>query len=456
MEIDYEYAYLNKIVPISSSNEELFILAQNHINDDVLNDLLSKTGKKINIIDSKKYNFNKCFEEYYNISNTDFEIKKEFENIINSDAEKFFDYIISKAHTFIASDIHIINEEKHTLIKFRINSILRTFAIIQNVKAESLIRIIKLKSNIEISKTLSPLEGRFDYNFNNQDMDYRVSIMPTISGEKLTIRILGNTRNIYTFSDLGLNFEEIDIIERNIKKNSGFIIVTGPTGSGKSTTLFTIMHYLNDGTKNIISIEDPVEYKIDGVTQISVNKEKHIDFHNVLRFVLRQDPQIINVGEIRDDITARLAINCANTGHLVLSTMHTNSSISSIRRFQDLSLEPFEVAQSLRVIISQRLIRILCPHCKQVCKIDEKVLKYYNLSGDNEYYKPFGCKNCYGTGYIRQEAIFEILETDDKIKDLIINKNLSADKLNIVFLKDKLLDKIVKGETSIEEVSKYI
>lgn len=455
MKIDYDYALSNNIVFLKQKENDIYILSKDEPKEEIHQYLKTLTNKNIHLIHSKKYNFNKYFEEYYNISITDNEIKSEFEEILKLDIEKMLNYILIKAQDFIASDIHIISEENKVVIKFRINSILRTFAILDKQKGEALIRIIKLKSNIDISKTLSPLEGRFDNNLTQENIDYRISIMPTISGEKLTIRILGNTRDIYTFRDLGLNDEEISIIQDVINKNSGFIIITGPTGSGKSTTLFAIMHYLNDGSKNIISIEDPVEYKIDGVTQISVNKEKHIDFHNVLRFVLRQDPQIINVGEVRDETTAKLAFNSANTGHLVLSTMHTNSALSSIQRFHDLGLEPFEVVQSLSLVISQRLIRVLCPNCKEEEILSQDIIKHYNLKTTN-YYKAKGCKKCYGTGYINQKAIFEILVADENVKKLISNRQINIENINIKTLKEKLLDELEKGETSIEEVSKFI
>ncbi|MGP1569280.1 MAG: GspE/PulE family protein, partial [Peptoanaerobacter stomatis] len=365
MTIDYSYAFSHKIVYLYENDYEVFFLSKEDYEDEVHDYLQKLTSKKVNIIRDKKYNFEKYFEEYYSISNTDDIISSELKASIDSSIDKLFAYILKKAHNFNSSDIHILSWDNDFIIKFRINSILRTFTKLDYDTGQALIRIIKLKSNIDISKTITVLEGRFNFKLDSQNIDYRLSIIPTINGEKLNIRILGNTMNIYDFSDMGFNEDEKKLIKEKITKNSGFILITGPTNSGKSTTLFTILHYLNTGTKNIISIEDPVEYKINGVTQISVNKEKHIEFHNILKFVLRQDPQIINIGEIRDDITAKLAVNASNTGHLVLSTMHTNDSISSIQRLYDLGVESFDIISSLSLIISQRLIRVLCPNCKK-------------------------------------------------------------------------------------------
>lgn len=453
--IDYSYAFSNKIVPLHQENGSITILSKYNPSDKIKSELQKLTDKNIKVIQSPVYNFDKYFEEYYSIVETNLDIKREFEDILKSDIDALFTYILKKAQDFLSSDIHIIGEEKSFIIKFRINSILRSFVKIDINRGESLIRIIKLKSNIDISRTLTPLEGRFDFVINSQSIDYRVSIMPTISGEKISIRILGNTRKIYTLRDIGLNCEEEKIIKEKINKNAGFILITGATGSGKSTTLFTMLHYLNDGTKNIISIEDPIEYKIDGVTQIAVSKEKNIEFHNVLRFVLRQDPQIINIGEIRDEETAKLAISSANTGHLVFSTMHTNNSVSSIQRLHDLGLEGFEVMSALSLIISQRLIRVLCPHCKQEYEVKKEILNYYGLE-DRHYFKAVGCNECYGSGYITQKAVFEILVVDDNVRKLIKNGEINEDNINIRTLKQKLLDEFAKGETSIEEISKYI
>ena len=450
--IDYEFAKENDIVEITRQEGKRCILSKHSLNDDAIKYLREKLGKDIEFTTDKRYNFNKIFEETYSITLTDEKINSQFKEVLSKDIESLFAYIMKKAHDFLSSDIHIIMEEQDCTIKFRINSLLRTFAKIDINRANSLIRVIKLKSDIEITKTLSPLEGRFDYD----DLSYRVSIIPTVNAEKLSIRVLGNIKDIYTFSDLGLNEKQISILTEKITKSKGFIIVTGATGTGKSTTMFTILHYLNDGTMNIISIEDPVEYKIDGVTQIQVSQEKEIDFQNILKFVLRQDPQIINIGEIRDEDTAKIAVQSANTGHLVFSTMHTNDSISSISRLYDLGVEAFEIADALSLIISQKLIRILCPHCKKSTNLDENILNHYKLDKEGTYYEKVGCPRCFHTGYSSQKAVFEFLDVDKNVKDMIAKNKLDIVNINLISIEDEIKKLVQTGLCDIEEMVKYI
>ena len=450
--IDYEFAKENAIVEITRQEGKRCILSKNHLYDNVVKYLREQLGNDVEFTADKRYNFNKIFEETYSITLTDDKINSEFKEVLTKDIESLFVYIMKKAHDFLSSDIHIIMEEQDCTIKFRINSLLRTFAKIDINRANSLIRVIKLKSDIEITKTLSPLEGRFDYD----DLSYRVSIIPTVNAEKLSIRVLGNIKDIYTFSDLGLNEKQISILTEKITKSKGFIIVTGATGTGKSTTMFTILHYLNEGTKNIISIEDPVEYKIDGVTQIQVSQEKDIDFQNILKFVLRQDPQIINIGEIRDEDTARIAVQSANTGHLVFSTMHTNDSISSISRLYDLGVEAFEIADALSLIISQKLIRILCPHCKKSTNLDENILHHYKLDKEGKYFEKVGCPRCFHTGYSSQKAVFEFLDVDKNVKDMIAKNKLDIVNINLISIEDEIKKLVQTGLCDIEEMVKYI
>lgn len=450
--IDYEFAKENDIVEITRQEGKRCILSKHSLNDDAIKYLREKLGKDIEFTTDKRYNFNKIFEETYSITLTDEKINSQFKEVLSKDIESLFAYIMKKAHDFLSSDIHIIMEEQDCTIKFRINSLLRTFAKIDINRANSLIRVIKLKSDIEITKTLSPLEGRFDYD----DLSYRVSIIPTVNAEKLSIRVLGNIKDIYTFSDLGLNEKQISILTEKITKSKGFIIVTGATGTGKSTTMFTILHYLNDGTMNIISIKDPMEYKIDGVTQIQVSQEKEIDFQNILKFVLRQDPQIINIGEIRDEDTAKIAVQSANTGHLVFSTMHTNDSISSISRLYDLGVEAFEIADALSLIISQKLIRILCSHCKKSTNLDENILNHYKLDKEGTYYEKVGCPRCFHTGYSSQKAVFEFLDVDKNVKDMIAKNKLDIVNINLISIEDEIKKLVQTGLCDIEEMVKYI
>lgn len=454
MQITFDDAKKYNIVPFDKRKGVEILLCKDldkSKNFDFLNELIKKFGENIQLIYDKKFNFDKMFEEYYSMIRLDEELKNEFDTAISKGAKEFFEHIVKKALYIDASDIHIFDNASNCMIKLRINGQLITYSQITKEQTNTLIRIIKLSCGLDISRTIAPTEGRFTFDRN----DFRVSIVPTVDGEKIDIRILGNTKHIYRFDDISLDITQQEIIKKHINKNSGLILVTGPTGSGKSTTLFTMMHYLNDGSKNIISIEDPVEYKLDGVTQIQISHAKSIEVENILKFVLRQDPEIINIGEIRDEMTARLAIRASNTGHLVLSTMHTNSSISAIGRLLDLGIEPYEIISSLSLIISQRLVRQLCPDCKIEYTL-EKNNEYLGLKAGQTYFKSSHCKNCFGTGYFSQKAIFEILELNQEVKNLIKNNELTYQKINIKTLKEHLLNMLEKGETSVEEISKYI
>lgn len=412
--------------------------------------------KEIVFIYDKKINFDKEFDLIYSIIQSDEEEKKYLSKILQKSIEDFFSYMIEKSIKLHSSDIHISNELDKYNIKFRIDGTLKTWTNLSLEEGAALIRIIKIKSKLPISQTVSPLEGRFDYVYERRKVDFRVSILPTILGEKISIRILGNIRDIYDFEDIGMDSEEIKILKENIGKNSGFVVVTGPTGSGKSTTLFTILHYLNDGSKNIISIEDPVEYIIPGVTQLSISKEKKISFEDIIRFILRQDPEIINIGEIRDEITAKTAFDASQTGHLVFSTLHTKSSVDTIERLHDLGVEGFILSRNLSLVISQRLIRTLCPECKEKIEISEDEIKYYNLSKDGEYYRARGCMDCYFTGYKDRAAIFEMLVIDDEVRELIKNKDIKSLEKRITSIAYKILKKVELGETSLEEAKRFI
>lgn len=451
MQLSYDNAKRYGAVPIFSDKNKTVLLCKNFLNKDTKNALTKNSHEQVEFVCDKKYNFAKEFEEYYSMVRLDDELKKDLDVSLVLGAKIFFEHILSISLKLKSSDIHIYDDSSTCSIKLRINGQLRTYATIDKQNAGSLIRIIKLNCGLDISRTVAPIEGRFTY----EDTDCRVSIIPTVYGEKINIRILGNTKDIYDFNDIGMDNFQIKTVKKYLSKNSGLILLTGPTGSGKSTTLFAMMHHLNNGEKNIISIEDPVEYKLSGVTQIQISQNKSIEFENILKFVLRQDPDIINIGEIRDDITAKLAVRAANTGHLVLSTMHTGSSVSAISRLMDLSIEPYEIVSSLRLVISQRLIRVLCPDCKVQYTSNEDIANLGIKSGE-KYYKKSYCTKCYGTGYSEQKAIFEMLEVTDEVKKLIGENMLNQESVSIKTLRDYLLEMLKKGETSVEEVYRYI
>lgn len=399
------------------------------------------------MINLKYYN-----EQSNSICETIADYKVNYNNSIsNNKVEEILDFILKSAIELNASDIHLDLISTSMTVKYRIDSLLRTFVVLDSRYSNQIIRFIKLKCNIDISKTLHPLEGRFSLEVSKLSMDCRISIIPTIKGEKLTIRLLNVKDYGWNVEQIGFNIEELNIIKRKINALNGFILICGPTGSGKSTTLCALINEINDGTKNIITIEDPVEYFIDGVVQVNIAKGENYRFSNMLKFSLRQDPDVLMIGEIRDQETADISLKASITGHLVFSTIHTKSSIGVVERLIDLEMQPYMVADAVSLIINQRLVRTLCSKCKTIDSSN-----YNNLFDGVPIYKPLGCQECLGTGYKGRKAVFEILEITSDDSELIRNKQWSKLENKFISLETKILDMIKRGDTSVEEGYRYI
>ena len=373
----------------------------------------------------------------------------EYSSIItNRKVDELLNFILKSAIDLKASDIHFDVNPNFMTIQFRIDAMLRTFAVLNTDFSNQLIRFIKLKCNIDISKTIHPLEGRFSLLSDNLSIDCRISIIPTIKGEKLTIRVLNGIDYGLALDEIGFDEDELNLIKEKINLLSGFILVCGPTGSGKSTTLCALINDINDGTKNIITIEDPVEYYMEGVVQVSIAKDEDYKFSNMLKFSLRQDPDILMIGEIRDKETADISLKASITGHLVFSTIHTRTAVGVIERLIDLDMQPYIVADAVSLIINQRLIRLLCPNCKT---------EYKSSNDDNNVtYISKGCDICLGTGYKGRKAIFEILEISKDDSELIRAKEWNKLQRKSISLESKIMQMIKRGETSVEEGYRYI
>ena len=364
-----------------------------------------------------------------------------------------------------ASDIHFDPHEKFLKIRVRVDGDLQDYSIVDNKYKRNLITRVKLLSGMNITESRLPQDGAIKSNINGKDLDLRVSCLPTNLGEKVVIRILDYTMSFEGLEKLGFTKDNFEKIMKMINLPNGIILVTGATGTGKSTTLYSILQRLNREEVNIITVEDPVEMDIPGVNQVQVNSEIGLTFANVLRSILRQDPDIIMIGEIRDDETATIAVRASVTGHLVLSTIHTNNSLNTIERLLDMEVERYLLAASLSGIISQKLARKLCPHCRK--KITptpyEKYLFKKNLGVDlNEIYVAGdGCDNCMN-GYRGRIAIHEVLLIDEDIRDALSN-NIRKEELrklvygeNVHTLLQDVLIKVAQGLTSFEEIIKLI
>jgi type IV pilus assembly protein PilB len=387
---------------------------------------------------------------------------------IDAPIAKIVNLIIQYAYQDRASDIHIEPEEKDTLVRFRVDGILHDVLLLPKKLHEQIATRIKVLSSMRTDEHMSPQDGKMRIALDEEDLDIRVSILPIIYGEKIVMRLLASRFRQFSLTDLGMTEADLQKVTNAFKKSFGMILSTGPTGSGKSTSIYAILKIINTREKNITTIEDPVEYRLKGVNQIQTNAKAELTFASGLRSILRQDPNVILVGEIRDSETAGIAVNAALTGHLVLSTLHTNDASGALPRLTDMKVEPFLVASTVNVIVAQRRIRKICEMCKGSVDITtddllknlpaEVIKKHFGIKKDIRIYKGKGCEVCHFTGYSGRLGIFEVLEVTNDIKKLIVSQNDSDVILKQAIMEgmstmlDDGLIKVIKGDTTIEEV----
>lgn len=381
---------------------------------------------------------------------------------------KIVDVLIDAAYQDKASDIHIEPIEHNSLIRFRIDGVLHDVLSMPKVLHDRIITRIKVLSGLRTDEHMSAQDGKMRLSLEEENLDIRVSIIPITEGEKAVLRLLSSRSREYTLQDLGMNDKDLQKVTAAYNKSYGMILSTGPTGSGKTTSIYAILKILNTREGNITTIEDPVEYRIKGANQVQVNPKTNLTFANGLRSILRQDPNIIFVGEIRDSETAGIAVNAALTGHLVLSTLHTNDAATAIPRLTDMKVEPFLVASTVNIIIAQRLVRKICDMCKTTQTITQQELtkhlpadivkKHFGDQNELTLYKGKGCKICHNTGYTGRVGVFEVLEVSKEIRRLITERsdsdviNKAATDEGMTTMLDDGLDKVRKGVTTVEEV----
>ncbi|MFC1514742.1 GspE/PulE family protein [Candidatus Omnitrophota bacterium] len=381
---------------------------------------------------------------------------------------KLVDLLIAEAATFRASDIHIEPQKNHVSIRFRIDGVLQPFQAPPRYLYGAIVARLKIMSNLDIAERRKPQDGGFQVQVSGRSLDIRVSVIPLVEGESIVLRLLEREKGVLTLEQIGFSKDNLAKYTHFLKQTAGIILVTGPTGSGKSTSLYASLLEIKSVQKNIITIEDPVEYRLDFAKQIQVNASVGLAFAQGLRSILRHDPDIVMVGEIRDLETAQIAIQAALTGHLVLSTLHTNDAPSAVTRLIDMGLEPFLVASSLKGIVAQRLVRVLCDKCRtsKSMPMDElrKILGLDPLSSREQVdvFGPVGCQTCSRTGFKGRIAIFEILELDSTFDNLIVEKSSSDDikahalARQFKTLREDGLVKIAEGKTSVEEVLRVL
>ena len=388
------------------------------------------------------------------------------DTISNAPTIRLVNAIIERAITERASDIHLEPRENELQVRMRIDGLMRYIMTVPRDLQGSVISRIKIMSSLDIAEHRIPQDGRFNVKMKDKDIDLRVSTLPTVYGEKIVARLLDKSGQKLSKDAIGLTGSDLQKYEHMLHCRSGVLLIVGPTGSGKSTTMYTMIDDLNKDDVNLVTLEDPVEYNVDGVNQVQINEKTGMTFANGLRAILRQDPDIIAVGEIRDGETADIAMRSAITGHVVLSTIHTNDAVGTIERLYDIGVEPYLVSSAMRGIISQRLVRRICPNCKEAYEPSEDELLELGMPAKSGmlFYKGKGCPNCFHTGYRGRTAVFEMLEITSKVRAMIsrragrdeIETELKKPESGFVSLRKNALRLVLEGVTTGEEVLRVI
>ena len=377
---------------------------------------------------------------------------------------RFVNSLIERAFAERASDIHLEPQEGEMVVRMRIDGLLRRVLTVPAELQSTVISRLKIMGGMDISEKRKPQDGRMTVTVDRQEYDIRISSIPTVHGEKIVLRLLNKTSQLLSRDAIGLEGDDLESYQALLRNTGGVILLVGPTGSGKSTTMCVMLRDLAREEVNIVTLEDPVEYYIPGVSQCQINEKTGMTFAGGLRAILRQDPDIISVGEIRDGETASIAMRAAITGHLVLSTLHTNDAPSAVDRLRDVGVEPWLISGALRGVVSQRLVRRICPHCKRAYHpaSDELALLGLDDAPDLVFYKGEGCPDCHHTGYTGRRAVFEILMIDAPLRRLI-TAGASADELadearrhGFTTMRERCRDLVLRGETTAEEAARTI
>ncbi|GAG73266.1 unnamed protein product [marine sediment metagenome] len=472
------------LIPISKSDNELVIAMANPLDVYAIDFVKDYTKvKKIKCMLATEEDIINAINNYYELGDYEDIIEKLGTEIIfkkeeeEEDSKKLEEIsreapIIQLVNMLIvqgvkdrASDIHVEPNERGLLIRFRIDGMLHDTRTLPNKIKSAIISRIKILAKMDIAERRLPQDGRFQVKFGIKEVDLRVSTIPTVFGEKVVLRLLDKSKGLIMLERLGFLPDQLTQFESIISKSYGIILLTGPTGSGKTTTLYAALNEVNSKDKNIITVEDPVEYKLARINQIQIKPKINLTFANALRSILRQDPDVIMVGEIRDTETAQIAVQAALTGHLVFSTLHTNDAASALTRLIDMEIEPFLISSSVMGVIAQRLVRVICEKCKEEYVPGEDVLRGLNIEeklGNNKdkftLFRGAGCSFCKDTGYYGRTSIYELIVLDEEIKSLVVSKassnviNDAALKKGMKTLKDCGLEKAIQGITTIGEV----
>jgi general secretion pathway protein E len=474
--LPYDFVKENQII-VSKNAEGLNAISPNKISPSLYHELYKFLKKDFQFNQCSADEFNELLTSSFTVDNSSSDISEELsdefdlqsfagsisatEDLLSGSNDtpiiKLINGVISQAIKNRASDIHFEPYEDKIIIRFRVDGILRE-VLSQDSKISSvLISRIKIISGLDISERRLPQDGRVSLSLGDKNVDVRVSTLPSSYGERVVLRLLDKQSAQINIDDLGLPNKILANYKSSLKNPEGIILFTGPTGSGKTTTLYAGLRYLSDSSQNILTVEDPVEYTLEGIGQTQVNSKTGYTFAQGLRAILRQDPDVVMVGEMRDIETAQIGIQASLTGHLVLSTVHTNSAIAAITRLRDMGIESFLLASSLRTIISQRLVRRLCLNCSYLEDPSKEVSKLFDLKPNQKISNSKGCEQCSNTGYQGRIAIAECIQVDRELKEMIHNNSSENKIANYVFKDNQSIDQasldlLINGITSADEL----
>jgi len=477
--IPEDLARRHRIFPLFLIGNSLTVAVSDPRNISALDQVKQRTGYYPDVVISTESDILRTIDQYYGAVGSISEVIKDIDprglglgkdspvplerlqDVVEvAPVIKLVNLLILNAAKERASDIHIEPDEEGLHIRYRIDGLLQQTATLPKNLQPAIISRVKIMAEMDIAESRLPQDGRIRLRMENRDLDLRVSTFPTMHGENVVLRLLDRSSAVFGLSELGFSPEVDRLYREAIRKPYGLVLVTGPTGSGKTSTLYATLSALNSPEKNIITIEDPVEYHIKMIRQSQINPKAGITFATGLRSILRQDPDIIMVGEIRDGETAEMAIQAALTGHLVLSTLHTNDAVGTITRLTDMGIEPFLIAGSLSGVLAQRLVRSICDKCRVPYSPAEPLLAYLGLKprADLKFYRGRGCPTCKTTGYRGRLAIFEFLPVHEKVRELIASGapkaalNQEATQRGMKSLRDDGIQKVLEGRTTVEEI----
>lgn len=441
-------AWKYRVFPVRQENGTLYLVSDQIDLKRIQNQTQVILGKTVEVTFESSEWLDKHLTRYY-LKSTDSEART-----LNVNSDEFINEMISEAKSLGCSDIHIEKYQDRARIRMRLDGKLIERYDLKTEKYHEYINKVKILSNLDIAEKRLPQDGRILIRAKGMQYDIRVSVLPTLFGEKVVLRLLSSDASNLDIRELGMNDLQLETFLNAISQPQGMVLISGPTGSGKTTTLYGALKRLNQTKNNVLTIEDPIEYTLDGINQVQLNEKVGLNFSSTLRTFLRQDPDIIMVGEIRDVDTAQIAIRAAMTGHLVLSTLHTNSAIGIISRLKEMGVAEYLIADTLNLAVAQRLLRRLCPQCKRSFKNEGDLplmLKKYKIDA---YFAPVGCTSCHGTGYKGRKAIYEMVPINEENREIILGRVQKP--LEVETLMDSAINQFILGETSLEEIYAYL